>query len=54
MASDSAPSEQACHCGEPVIVHYLPEPFTRWLCQHCDEVRCDAYPGECKTEPTDA
>lgn len=35
-----------CHCGRPVIIH--PDGFTRGMCEHCDSVRCDAYPMECR------
>lgn len=38
----------ACHCGEPVVFGYDGDPsHTRGLCEDCDAVRCDAYPGEC-------
>ena len=38
----------ACHCGEPVVFGYGSDPsHTRGLCDDCDAVRCDAYPGEC-------
>lgn len=38
----------ACHCGEPVVCGYDGDPsHTRGLCEDCDAVRCDAYPGEC-------
>lgn len=36
----------ACHCGRPVYTD--PDGHTRGLCAHCDAVRCDAYPGECR------
>ena len=38
----------SCHCGEPVVFGYDSDPsHTRGLCDDCDAVRCDAYPGEC-------
>ena len=37
-----------CHCGEPVRYGYDDNPqHHRGMCDHCDSVRCDAYPGEC-------
>lgn len=33
-----------CHCGEAVDTS---EYRNRGMCAHCDDVRCDAYPGEC-------
>ena len=39
-----------CHCGEQIYFHdevWCAEPFTRGLCKFCDQVRCDAYPGDC-------
>ena len=44
-----------CHCGALEIWHAYthgnghPGGWTRHLCEHCDAVRCDAYPGECVT-----
>ena len=35
-----------CHCGEPILIHE--DGFTRDLCEHCDSVRCDAFPGACE------
>ena len=38
----------SCHCGDPVTFGYDGDPtHTRGLCEDCDTVRCDAYPGEC-------
>lgn len=34
-----------CHCGKLTKVHY--DGLSRGLCEHCDSVRCDAYPGAC-------
>ena len=33
-----------CHCGDPVDTS---EFRNRGMCTHCDDVRCDAYPGGC-------
>lgn len=33
-----------CHCGKEVDTSEL---RNRGMCTHCDDVRCDAYPGEC-------
>ena len=39
----------ACHCGEPVDYGFDGDPtHHRGMCAHCDAVRCDAYPGECR------
>lgn len=41
-----------CHCGEPVVYGYDGDPaHHRGMCEHCDAVRCDAYPGACDTTP---
>lgn len=38
---------ELCHCGLPVAE--VPEiNFNYGLCEHCRDVRCDAYPGACK------
>jgi hypothetical protein len=34
-----------CHCGEPI--HIYEDGFTRGLCQHCSDVRCDTWDGDC-------
>lgn len=40
---------ELCHCGEPVVYGYTGNPEdTRGLCSYCQDVRCDAYPGECQ------
>lgn len=44
--------EEKCHCGRDIyrhtnIVNEDGSLFTRGLCRDCDDVRCDAYPGEC-------
>lgn len=40
-----------CHCGQPQVWHgYDQYSWTRNLCEHCDSVRCDAYPGSCKPD----
>lgn len=40
-----------CHCGQPQVWHgYDQDSWTRNLCEHCDSVRCDAYPGACKPD----
>jgi hypothetical protein len=36
--------DELCHCGQPVNVSEL---RNRGMCTFCDDVRCDAYPGEC-------
>ena len=37
-----------CHCGAPIVWHgYDHDSWTRGLCEDCDPIRCDAYPGEC-------
>ncbi|WP_332645094.1 hypothetical protein [Aeromicrobium sp.] len=37
-----------CHCLAPVVWGYDGNPrHHRGMCEHCDSVRCDAYPGEC-------
>lgn len=38
-----------CHCGESVVTGYdsAHPDRDRGMCEHCDPVRCDAYPGEC-------
>jgi hypothetical protein len=37
-----------CHCGQPVAWGFDGnQDHTRGMCKHCDEVRCDAYPGAC-------
>lgn len=37
-----------CHCGEPVRFGFDGDPtHHRGMCEDCDSVRCDAYPGEC-------
>ncbi|HEX2242813.1 MAG TPA: hypothetical protein VHK27_06100 [Gammaproteobacteria bacterium] len=42
---------ELCHCGRPIFINDAIEPgFTRGLCEDCDSVRCDAYPGECETD----
>lgn len=39
---------ERCHCGARPVYGYDGDPtHTRGLCEHCDLVRCDAYPGEC-------
>lgn len=39
-----------CHCGEAVAYGYDGDPtHHRGMCEHCDAVRCDAYPGACTT-----
>lgn len=44
--------ESTCHCGAPVTYGYDGDPnHHRGMCEDCDLVRCDAYPGACK--PTD-
>lgn len=51
MVHDAEPIElyPHCHCGEPVIYGYDGDPtHHRGMCEHCDSVRCDAYPGACK------
>ena len=41
--------EDTCHCGLPVTFGFDGNPnHTRGLCEHCDGVRCDAYPGACR------
>jgi hypothetical protein len=42
-------AENTCHCGEPVTYGFDGDPIHhRGMCAHCDRVRCDAYPGDCK------
>lgn len=36
--------DESCHCGDPIDAS---EFRNRGMCTHCDDVRCDAYPGEC-------
>ena len=41
-------ANERCHCGMPVVYGYDGDPTNhRGMCEHCDSVRCDAYPGEC-------
>lgn len=50
---DKANQPDVCHCGEVEYVHIISldgETFSRGLCKHCDEVRCDAYPGACRDD----
>lgn len=43
---------EPCHCGKPVTFGYDGDPtHHRGMCEHCDLVRCDAYPGACVTSP---
>lgn len=45
---------QFCHCGEPI--HIYEDGFTRGLCEHCSDVRCDTWDGDCgrKVRPAPA
>lgn len=37
-----------CHCGEVVTFGFDGvSTHHRGMCEHCDSVRCDVYPGEC-------
>jgi len=37
-----------CHCGNSVAWGFDGDQnHTRDMCEHCDSVRCDAYPGAC-------
>lgn len=47
MSNDVWRTDAKCHCGDNVVVRFQWNGFTRGLCEHCDDVRCDAYPGEC-------
>lgn len=39
---------ELCHCGEPVVYGFDGNlTHHRGMCEYCDAVRCDAYPGEC-------
>ena len=40
-------ADDKCHCGDPIYIHE-DDGFTRGLCEDCDAVRCDAYPGACR------
>lgn len=41
-------AEFTCHCGDPVTYGYDGNAqYHRGMCEHCDAIRCDAYPGEC-------
>lgn len=45
---DIAWDQAFCHCGEPIAFGFDGDPtHHRGMCDHCDAVRCDAYPGEC-------
>jgi hypothetical protein len=49
---DEAVYQEKCHCGKPIRVYKdigMLE-FTRGLCEYCDSVRCDAYPGACRDD----
>lgn len=38
----------ACHCGHPLAYGFDgDQTHHRGMCDRCDSVRCDAYPGEC-------
>lgn len=44
--------DNKCHCGEPTVNSCYESGrgwYSRGLCKHCDAVRCDAYPGACKS-----
>jgi hypothetical protein len=44
--------ERTCHCGQPVVYGFDGDAtHHRGMCELCDSVRCDAYPGECR-QPT--
>lgn len=46
---ESVAGDDRCHCGEHVVYGYNGNPReTRFLCDLCDSVRCDAYPGACR------
>lgn len=50
-ARADAEEAQRCHCGDPVAYGFDGDPtHHRGMCNRCDEVRCDAYPGECGRE----
>lgn len=38
---------EQCHCGAPVDKSIYRD---RGMCTRCDDVRCDAYPGECRND----
>lgn len=41
-----------CHCGEPIVMDLYDSKTgysSRGLCRDCSAVRCDAYPGACRT-----
>lgn len=45
---ESLNGDDRCHCGEHVRYGYDGNPtHHRGMCEDCDLVRCDAYPGEC-------
>lgn len=45
---------EPCHCGKPVAYGYDGNPqHHRGMCEDCDTVRCDAYPGACKARDHD-
>lgn len=44
MTRFRAQQGESCHCGEPVDTS---EFRNRGMCTFCDDVRCDAFPGEC-------
>ncbi len=43
--------QTVCHCGWPAITgessHW---PYRKGMCEYCADVRCDAYPGECRKD----
>lgn len=42
---------KVCHCGGTIVYGYDGDPtHHRGMCEHCDAVRCDAYPGACYDE----
>lgn len=48
LATKGSGTDEACHCGEPVAYGYDGDPtHHRGMCNECDSVRCDAYPGAC-------
>ena len=45
-------SQIICHCGAPVAYGFDGDPtHHRGMCERCDAVRCDAYPGACRIPP---
>lgn len=47
--------DEVCHCGKAVVYGYNGNPGdTRGLCQDCQDVRCDAYPGACEPAPSES